>query len=130
MVWRGSGGNKVYNTLRESLSLLQNLGKSNVLESAIPMGIISAPHQSDIWLESGAFLRWQNLSIGYRFDVTSIKFISSLRVSANANNLALITKYKGLDPEVDVNGDNGSGGDNGIYPKTRTFSLGLNVSFK
>jgi TonB-linked SusC/RagA family outer membrane protein len=130
MVWRGAGGNKVYNTLRESLSLLQNLGKSNVLESAIPLGIVSAPHQSDLWLESGAFLRWQNLSIGYRFDVSSIKFISSLRVSANANNLALITKYKGLDPEVDVNGDNGSGGDNGIYPKTRTFSLGLNVSLK
>ncbi len=130
MVWRGSGGNKIYNTLRESLSQLQNLGKSNVLTSAVPLGLVSTQYQSDLWLENGAFLRWQNLSFGYRIDVTKVKYISALRISATGNNLLLITKYKGLDPEVDMNGDNGSGGDNGIYPKTRTFSLGLNVVLK
>ena len=48
---------------------------------------------------------------------------ASLRVSANVQNLFVITKYKGLDPEI-------SGGiDNNFYPRPRTFVLGLNLNF-
>jgi iron complex outermembrane receptor protein len=131
MVWRGSGGNKIYNGLRQTLSLEQNLGKSNLLESAIPLGIASSQYGSDLWLENGSFLRWENLSIGYRFNVNSIKYIDALRVSVTGQNLAIITKYKGLDPEVTVNGGRSTGGDFGnYYPRTRTFSIGLNVIFK
>ena len=130
MVWRGSGGNKIYNGLRSDLSLLENIGKSNVLESAVPLGIHSSSFASDEWLESGAYLRFENLSLGYRINVPSVKFISSLRVSVTGQNLALFTKYTGLDPEVDVSGDSGSGQDYGTYPRTRTFSLGLNVTLK
>jgi iron complex outermembrane receptor protein len=131
MVWRGSGGNKIYNGLRQTLSLEQNLGKSNLLKSAIPLGIASSQYGSDLWLENGAFLRWQNLSVGYRFNVDHIKYVSGLRLSLTGQNLALITKYKGLDPEVNLNGGSSSGGDFGnYYPRTRTFSIGLNVIFK
>jgi hypothetical protein len=130
MVWRGAGGNMIFNGLREDLSLLENIGKQNVLTSAVPLGIHSTTVQSDEWLESGNYLRLQNLSFGYKFNVTKIKFISSLRVSVSGQNLALITKYKGQDPEVDVSGDPSSGGDYGIYPRTRTFSAGLNVVLK
>lgn len=131
MVWHGSGGNKIYNGLRQTLSLEQNLGKSNILESAIPLGISSSQYGSDLWLENGAFLRWENLSLGYRFNLSSIKYISALRLSLTGQNLALITKYKGLDPEVTLNGGSSSGGDFGnYYPRTRTFSIGLNVIFK
>jgi len=42
----------------------------------------------------------------------------------------VITKYSGIDPELNVSGGNGSGGDYGIYPRTRTFSIGLNVVLK
>ena len=136
MVWRGSGGNKIYNGLRQTLSLEQNLGKSNLLQSAIPLGIASSQYGSDLWLEKGDFLRWENLSLGYRFDLSNIKYISALRVSVTGQNLALITRYKGLDPEIDVsstyvNGGTSTGGDFGnYYPRTRTFSIGLNVIFK
>ncbi|MDB5135395.1 MAG: TonB dependent receptor [Mucilaginibacter sp.] len=130
MVWRGAGGNKVYDGLRADLSLLENIGKQNVLASAIPLGIHSSPVSSDEWLESGNYLRFENLSLGYRFNVTHIKFINALRVSVTGQNLALITKYKGLDPEVDASGGSSSGGDYGIYPRTRTFSVGLNVILK
>lgn len=131
MVWRGSGGNKIYNGLRQTLSLEQNLGKSNLLESAIPLGIASSQYGSDLWLENGAFLRWENLSIGYRFNLNHLKYINALRLSVTGQNLAIITKYKGLDPEVNVSGGSSSGGDFGnYYPRTRTFSLGLNVIFK
>ncbi|SDE33116.1 iron complex outermembrane recepter protein [Mucilaginibacter pineti] len=130
MVWRGAGGNKVFNGLRSKLSMLENLGKQNLLQSAIATGIHSSAVQSDEWLESGNYLRFQNLSLGYRINVTNIKFISALRVSLTGQNLALITKYKGLDPEVDASGGSSSGGDYGIYPRTRTFSAGLNVILK
>src|SRR5258708_31822767 len=110
--------------------MLQNIGKQNVLESAVPLGIHSSPVSSDQWLESGAYLRFQNLSFGYRIKVPQIKFISSLRVSLTGQNLALITKYKGGDPEVNTSGNNSSGGDYGIYPRTRTISPGLNVVLK
>ncbi len=131
MVWLGSGGNKIYNGLRQTLSLEQNLGKSNLLESAIPLGIASSQYGSDLWLENGSFLRWANLSLGYRFNLNRINYISALRLSVTGQNLALITNYKGIDPEVDASGGNSSGGDFGnYYPRTRTFSVGLNVIFK
>jgi TonB-dependent starch-binding outer membrane protein SusC len=129
MVWHGQGGNKIYDGLRAQLSYLENIGKQNVLASAIPLGIHSSPVSSDEWLESGAFLRFQNLSIGYKIPVT-VKFISSLRVSLTGQNLWLITGYKGGDPDVNVSGDSSSGGDYGIYPRTRTISAGLNIVLK
>ncbi|WP_316824670.1 SusC/RagA family TonB-linked outer membrane protein [Pedobacter miscanthi] len=130
MVWRGSGGNKIYNTIRPSLSYFENLGKSNVLESAVPLGLYTSQYSSDLWLENGAFLRWENLSFGYTVKTEKIKYVSSLRLSLTGSNLLLITKYTGIDPELNVSGGSGSGSDGGIYPRTRTFSLGLNVVFK
>ncbi|TCD08300.1 SusC/RagA family TonB-linked outer membrane protein [Pedobacter frigidisoli] len=130
MVWRGSGGNKIYNTLRPSLSYFESLGKSNVLESAIPLGLYTSQYSSDLWLENGAYLRWENLSFGYTVKTEKIKYVSSLRLSLTGSNLLLITKYTGIDPELNVSGGSGSGSDGGIYPRTRTFSLGLNVVFK
>ena len=129
MVWRGAGGNKIYNGIREDLSLLENIGKQNLLTSSTSTGIHSTPFGSDEWLESGNFLRFENLSFGYRFNLTNVKYISAFRVSVTGQNLAIITKYKGMDPEVDQN-DLSAGGDFGIYPRTRTFSVGLNVVLK
>jgi TonB-linked SusC/RagA family outer membrane protein len=128
MVWRGSGGNKVYNGIRQTLSLEENLGKSNLLQSALPLGIASSGYGSDLWLEDGSYLRFQNLSFGYRINVPKVKYISSLRVSLTGQNLAVITKYSGIDPEV--NGGGLASGDYGTYPRTRTFSIGLNVVLK
>jgi TonB-dependent starch-binding outer membrane protein SusC len=136
MVWRGSGGNKIYDGVRADLSLLENIGKQNVLTSAIPTGIHSSPFASDEWLESGNFLRWENLSFGYKVNLTDVKYISALRFSLTGQNLAIITKYKGIDPEVNTSGggtqNSGdySGGDFGIYPRVRTFAIGVNVVLK
>jgi iron complex outermembrane receptor protein len=52
-----------------------------------------------------------------------------LRLSLTGQNLAIITKYKGLDPELDAN-SLAAGDDYGVYPRTRTFSVGLNVILK
>ena len=130
MVWRGSGGNKIYNNIRQSLSLFENLGKSNMLDSAIPMGLFTTEYGSDLWLEDGSFIRFENLSMGYKFKLDRMKFVRGLRLSVTANNLAVFTKYSGLDPELNLSGSNGFGGDGGMYPRTRSFALGLNVNLK
>jgi iron complex outermembrane receptor protein len=130
MVWRGSGGNKIYNNIRQSLSLFENLGKSNMLDSAIPMGLFTTEYGSDLWLEDGSFVRFENFSMGYRFKVDKMKFVKNLRVSVTANNLAVFTKYSGLDPELNLSGSNGFGGDGGMYPRTRSFAVGLNINLK
>ena len=130
MVWRGSGGNKIYNNLRQNLSMIENLGKANILDSAIPLGLFTSQYGSDLWLENGAFLRFENVSMGYRLKVDKLKYVSGVRVSLTANNLALFTKYLGLDPELNVSGGNGFGGDMGIYPRTRSIAIGLNVNLK
>jgi TonB-linked outer membrane protein, SusC/RagA family len=130
ILFRGSGGNKIYNSIKSSFSYFENLGKSNLLRSAVSTGLYTSKYASDLWLEDGSFLRLDNVTLGYRFDVKSIKNISALRLSVTATNLALFTKYKGLDPELNFGGGNGFGADNGIYPRTRSISIGLNVVFK
>lgn len=128
VVLRGSGGNKIYNGIRANLSYLENLGRSNVLESAIPLGIYTSPYGSDLWLEDGDFVRLENATAGYNFHPEH-RYIESIRLSLTGRNLFLITDYSGLDPELNMGGGNGFGGDNGIYPRTRSIALGLNVKF-
>jgi iron complex outermembrane receptor protein len=136
MLWRGSGGNKIYNNMRQSLSMLEILGRANVLESAIPLGMRTTEYGSDVWLEDGDFLRLENITLGYSIPVKA-RFVDKLRLSVTGNNLLLFTDYSGADPEVNVSGSNPGGfdlntfgGDRGAYPRARSFAVGLNVVFK
>ncbi|UUF15756.1 TonB-dependent receptor [Flavobacterium panici] len=133
MLWRGSGGNKIYNTLNQRLSMLENTGSSNVLESARDKGIFSSPYGSDTWLEDGSFVRLENVTAGYTFRFTD-KYVDSVRLSLTGSNLLLITDYTGVDPELNVSGsgdpNDNFGGDKGIYPRTRSVAFGLTVKFK
>ncbi|WP_245179042.1 TonB-dependent receptor [Flavobacterium chilense] len=133
MLVRGSGGNKIYNGLRSNLSRLENIGKSNVLESALDTGIYTSPYGSDLWLEDGSFVRLENLTAGYTFRFTD-KYVDSVRLSLTGNNLLLITNYTGIDPELNISGSgdpaDNFGGDKGIYPRTRSVAFGLTVKFK
>ena len=62
----------------------------------------------------------ENITLGYDFG-SLVKKDSNLRLSFAVQNAFLITKYKGLDPEVI------GGIDNTIYPRPRTFTVGLNL---
>jgi TonB-linked SusC/RagA family outer membrane protein len=130
MLWRGSGGNKVYNSLRSSLSYEENIGKSNILASAVPLGLFTSQYGSDLWLEDGSFIRLDNTTVGYNYKLKESKYVDTIRFSVTGNNLVLITNYSGIDPELNFTGGNGGGGDNGIYPRTRSIAFGLNVKFK
>ncbi|NDI99523.1 SusC/RagA family TonB-linked outer membrane protein [Flavobacterium sp. LaA7.5] len=76
---------------------------------------------SDYYLESAAFLRCDNITLGYRFD--KIMKSASLRVYATVNNAFLITDYSGQDPE------NFGAIDNNFYPRPRIYSFGVNLDF-
>jgi iron complex outermembrane receptor protein len=130
MLWRGSGGNKIYNSLRATLSYEENIGKSNILSSAVPLGLFNSKYGSDLWLEDGDFIRLDNITAGYNLRLKEVKYIDSIRFSVTGNNLLLITDYSGIDPELNFSGGEGGGGDNGIYPRTRSIAFGLNVKFK
>lgn len=83
---------------------------------------------SDRYLEDGSFLRCKNLSIGYSF---SAKRVGTARAYISANNLFTITNYTGYDPEVGSFGNSNTqfGVDNIVYPPSRSFLLGLQITF-
>jgi iron complex outermembrane receptor protein len=87
-----------------------------------------------MYLEDGSFLRLENVTAGYNFRFTDVKYIESVRISLTGNNLLLITNYSGIDPEVTLSGsgkpEDNFGSDRGIYPRTRSIAIGLNVKFK
>lgn len=84
---------------------------------------------SSRFLENASYLRLDNATLGYTFKKGLIPGISSLRLYTTANNLFVITGYKGIDPEINQGGTAPGVDTNNFYPKTRTFLFGLNVSF-
>lgn len=88
---------------------------------------------SDVWVENGSFVKLKNIAVGYTLPsaVLSKAAISKLRFYVSAQNLFFITEYSGLDPEIGIQGGNATqnGVDNGTYPSSRTFTVGLNATF-
>lgn len=85
---------------------------------------------SDKYIEDGSFVRCKNISLGYTFSENLLKrlHINSLRVYANVTNAFIITEYSGMDPEVGSWDPINAGIDNGFYPQSRRFTLGLNIT--
>jgi TonB-dependent starch-binding outer membrane protein SusC len=85
--------------------------------------------RSSFFIQDGSFLRLQNISLGYKIPVG--KFVRSARIYVSAQNLFVITQYKGFDPEVNNQGQNNlnRGDDYDAYPRARTFTVGLNIGF-
>lgn len=129
MVLRGALGHQIYNARKATLSTLSGLGQRNMLVSAASTGIENITYASDYWLEDGDYIRLENLSFGYNVNTANIKTFKSLRVSFIATNLFVITKYSGIDPELSVSGGGGFGIDYGIYPRTRSYAIGVNATF-
>ena len=87
---------------------------------------------SDKWLENANYFRCENISIGYTFPRSVLKF-ADLRLTLSCQNLFTITSYKGMDPAgvsfSDDNVDNNNGLDMGAYPNPRTFTFGVRMNF-
>jgi len=127
---RGVAGNKILNATLANLnnpadSKLQNIPRFTLGES---FKDINAYLISDRFIESGSYLRLDNATLGYTIR-PALQAIKSIRFYLTGDNLFVITKYKGIDPEINIGGLTPGIDNNNFYPKTRTFLLGLNASF-
>jgi iron complex outermembrane receptor protein len=128
--FRGVFGNKIFNATRADLFRPSTAMTTNILVDAqdeSPNDLNSYKYSSR-FIEDGSYLRLDNMTLGYNFGKVG-KFIQSVRVYETINNLFVITKYSGIDPEVEQGGTAPGVDSNNFYPKTRTFMFGLNVIF-
>ena len=87
--------------------------------------------QSSRFIEKGDYIRLKNLSLGYKLPESAIKNVD-LKLFLSATNLFTITDYTGIDPESSNIGsatDAAQGIDYGSYPNSKTYTLGLNITF-
>jgi iron complex outermembrane receptor protein len=138
--FNGVSGNKIYdNTANASFYKLRLSKSINTTPAAIEFkeeSITNSAPVSSRYLKDGAYLRLNNMAIGYTFDTKDRavgKYIKTLRFSITAQNVFVITKYDGYDPEVNndrsINGVLSYGIDQLSYPKARNIIIGLNVNF-
>jgi len=123
----GSFGQDVLNATNMMLYAPNRLPAYNVPDEFLNSGITSPPAFSSYWIEDASFFRLQTVSVGYTIPFK--KSASKLRFYVLGENLAVITGYKGVDPELDLTGLDNPGIDRfNNYPRPTTFSLGLNLS--
>lgn len=139
MSFRAVVGNDVYNATNQVFGNPDQVGTRSVNNEAILLndnGIKGVYSSLSYYLEDASFIKLDNINLGYSFVKPSFATaIAKLRFYASVNNVFTLTNYGGGDPEVNFSGgkDNKEiyfGIDNyNIYPKTRTLTFGVNISF-
>ncbi|MBB3188487.1 SusC/RagA family TonB-linked outer membrane protein [Microbacter margulisiae] len=143
----GVAGNKIAQSYREEASQYSNwttamlnrwhgAGTSNTMPR-VTLNNSNWVNFSDLYLQNGAYLRINNVTLGYDFaKLINCKYIHQCRLYGSVENLFTFTKYNGMDPEVGFStqgaGSNynfGQGVDVGMYPRPRTYLVGLSVKF-
>ena len=130
--FRFSLGNYVYNGYEQSKANTSELYNSkgyyeNATKDITTLGWTSYNYPlTDYFVQNASFLKCDNITLGYNFNnvlkMGKYHGISG-RIYASCSNVFTITKYKGLEPEMT------SGKDSNVYPRCRTFLLGLNLNF-
>lgn len=127
----GSLGNYVYNNVASDQEMIAdcwtNNFSSNRLNSAAFSNFKQACYLSDYYVRDASFFKIDNVTLGYTFPKlfksAALDRALGLNIFATVQNVATFTKYDGLDPEVY------SGIDNNLYPRPRTYVLGLKFNF-
>lgn len=131
LFFRGVFGNKILNLTRWAYGP-QDSQTFNVFMKDIDGAntvLSDKAHFSSYYLEDGSYIKLDNLTIGYTFNLKENKFIRSARIYATGQNLLTITKYSGQDPEVNTTGVWDAGIDwCSFYPTVATFLIGVNIS--
>jgi TonB-dependent starch-binding outer membrane protein SusC len=123
---RSNLNNYIYNNIWSSQGTFNNLYTlgylNNISRSVFDSQFSNPRYFSDYYVQHASFIRLDNVSLGYTFRNVSQERIL-IRLYGTVQNVFVITEYEGLDPEV-------SGGiDNNIYPRPRTFMLGVSVNY-
>jgi TonB-linked SusC/RagA family outer membrane protein len=131
-VLRANIGNYVYNNEAANIgiqaSLINNTGVvNNATTDIYNANFKTANYFSDYYVQNASFLKMDNVGVAYNFGKLFRNSAANLRVNANCQNVFTITKYTGLDPEA-LSGAT-PGIDNNAYPRSRIFTIGVNVGF-
>lgn len=130
LVARASIGNYLYNNVASATGTYRNIfdplgyisnGSTEVLKSGFS-GTGDKFYNSDYYIQNASFVKLDNINVGYNFGKV-FQNKANLRFIGTMQNVFVISKYKGADPEV------GSGIDMTLYPRARTVTLGLNLDF-
>lgn len=139
-----SAGNDVYNAMRvfltqsrnERTNMLAEVGdrwKPTNASNKVPSATGYIPYDiSSRFIEDASFLRLKNITLGYTLPEkwTRKIWVNKLRLYVSAQNLFCLTKYSGFDPEVSMlSSPLTPGFDWGAYPKSRVFTMGLDIQF-
>lgn len=128
--FRGSLGNHVFNGPRAAYANNTYLPGTNAINDPLIYKLKGQSSQiCSYYIEDASFVRLDNMSIGYTFKLPSASLINNARIYLAAQNLFVLTKYKGLDPEVDLDGLSPGIEKREFYPKAKTFTFGVNLSF-
>ncbi len=127
MTSRASIGNYSFNSSHAAAksSLITNLGRlSNISGDYLNSGFTGTSgisDRSDYFIQNASFFKIDNISLGYTIE--NFMKTNPVRIYVAADNVLVVTKYDGIDPEI-------TGGiDSNFYPRSRVFSLGLNFNF-
>ena len=129
MMWRGSIGNDVANIQRLFYEGYYYFGGKNILRSTLASPDNTGQTTwSSHFVEDGSFLKLSNVTLAYNW-APSAPWIKNVKMYVTGQNLLTLTKYTGVDPEVSLNGLAPGIAWDEFYPSTRTFVLGVNVTF-
>lgn len=127
----GMFGQKILNATNMQLYTNTRMPSKNIPDDFAKLGI--KPDKitySDYWLENGSFLRLQSITLGYTIPNTKKIGLEKVRIYGTVDNVCTLTGYSGVDPEISTSGLDNPGIDLcNVYPRTRSFIVGLNVSF-
>ncbi len=133
MTLRAYLGNYMYNNVASANGNFREISAGNspynLHTSVLETGFATQQLQSDVYVEDASFLRLDNLTLGYSFNLRG----QQARIFGTVQNVFTITGYSGVDPSGNITPVNPSitsslnGIDNNIYPRSRTFSGGLSL---
>ena len=144
MMWQGTAGNDIFDATRRTdvqpanlPSYLLNRWTGPGTSNKYPRFVINDGtnwQSSDLYITDGSYIRLKNIQLGYTLPqfITKKFFVNKLRLFVAAENLLTLTKYAGFDPEIssgDSTGATSLGVDYGVYPQSRTITVGFNLGF-
>lgn len=133
---RGAFGFQILNMPELQYAAPVMLSRGNVMQKAFENVYGKRPLADDqelqyvsYYIENGDYWKIDNVTLGYTFDFPQGSWIQRFRVYGSINNLAVITGYGGIDPEVSITGLAPGRDDKNRYPAARTYTLGVSFKF-
>ncbi len=126
----GAFGHKIYNGTALTYMNMNSLPDYNVMADA-PARMITDQTATDYWLESGNYVHFDYLTLGWTPPLREGKLLKSIRLAFTVNNLGTLSAYSGLTPLINSTQVDSTLGvdDKRTYPLSRTYTLSLSLNF-